>query len=148
VIERSPDAVNWSDLGEIAASNDANGAAYTYKDPSPLPAAYYRLKIIGQSGSISYSPVFRGGCSDIALPFIVYPNSSQGAAIAQISVREATTASLQMVDMSGQVIYVTDWILQPGINQYLLPLSGLASSTYIVKLSLNGKVLQTKLIKL
>ena len=147
VIERSPDAASWLDLGEMAATNSPGGSAYTYKDQDPPATAFYRLKIVERSGSTGYSPVFKGSCSDIAFPFGVYPNPSQVQATAQVSVRQAATTNIQLYNMTGQLIYSAVWSLQPGINQYVLPVQGLAAGTYIVKLLLNGALLQTKLIK-
>src|SRR5206468_9586907 len=117
------------------------------KDADPQPAAFYRVKIADQSGNYSYSPVFKGGCADIALPFSVYPNPSRVQSVAQVSVRERTAASLRLLDMEGRVLYSSAWKLEPGINQYVLPAGGLATGTYVVQLLLNNTILQTKLIK-
>src|SRR5258708_7068002 len=147
VVERSGDGSTWLDLGETTSYNNPNGSSYTYKDPAPQASSFYRLKILDRSGSVSYSPTFRGGFSDIALPFLVYPNPSPGHATAQVAVREATTATLQLYNMTGQLLYSTEWNLQPGANQYPLPVAGLAAGAYLVKLLLNGALLQTRLAK-
>lgn len=146
-IERSADGTNWVTIGEIAASNNANGATYVFKDPDPPATAFYRLKIVDFSGAASYSPVFRGGCSDIGLPFMVYPNPSSTQAVAQVSVREGSTGTIQLLSMAGQLLYSTPWNLQPGINQFVLPVSRFAAGTYIVRLLLNNSILETKLNK-
>ena len=146
-LERSPDGNIWTVLGNIAASNNSNGFIYTYKDLDPQPAAFYRLKIISQPGSYSYSPVFKGGCADIALPFSVYPNPSRVQSVAQVSVRQSTTATIRLLDMEGRLLHSNLWQLEPGINQYMLPATGLAAGTYVVQLLLNNTLLQTKLIK-
>ncbi|MBS1564854.1 MAG: T9SS type A sorting domain-containing protein [Bacteroidetes bacterium] len=146
-VERSADGSSWVVLGKLAASNNANGFSYSYKDANPQPTAYYRLKITELSGNYSYSPVFKGGCADIALPFSVYPNPSRLQSVAQVSVRERATASLRLLDMEGRVLYSAAWKLEPGINQYVLPAAGLATGTYVVQLLLNNSILQTKLIK-
>jgi hypothetical protein len=146
-IERSADGTNWTTIGEIASSDNPNGAAYVFKDPNPSATAFYRLKIVDLSGDFSYSPVFRGGCSDIALPFMVYPNPSSTQAVAQVSVREGSTGTIQLISMAGQLLYSTAWNLQPGINQFVLPVSRFAAGTYIVRLLLNNAILETKLNK-
>jgi hypothetical protein len=147
VIQRSAGPDTWLDLGEIEASGNTNGSAYTYKDPHPLAASSYCLKIVDRSGNFSYSPVFQGGCSDIALPFMVYPNPSQTQAVAKLSVREASTATIQLLDMGGRLLYSSPWSLQPGINQFILSVSRFPAGTYIVKLLLTDNILQTKIIK-
>lgn len=147
IIESSSDGTVWSPLGAIAATNNPNGADYQYKDDRSSTASYYRLEIVGQSGSITYSPVFRGSCGDITLPFMVYPNPAHGQTTAQVAVREAASATLQLFTMTGQLLYVTQWQLQPGINQYLLPVGGLAPGAYVVKLQYKGALLETQLTK-
>ncbi len=146
-LERSPDGNSWITLGSVAASNNSNGSGYTYKDYDPQPAAFYRLKVVTLPGSYSYSPVFKGGCADIALPFAVYPNPSRLQSVAQVAVRQSTTATIRVLDIEGRVLHSALWKLTPGINQYLLPANNFAAGTYVVQLLLNNTILQTKLIK-
>ena len=147
VVEKSSDANSWSTLGEVPATNIPNGATYSFEDRTPSANAFYRLKIIDDAGKFSYSPVFQGGCSSIALPFIVYPNPAYSQAIAQIAVRETTITDLQVFTTEGKLMYKSQWKLGTGINQLIVPVSGWAPGTYIVKLRMNGTVLEKKLIK-
>jgi hypothetical protein len=146
-IEWSADAVGWTPLGKVAAADDPGGASYSYKDPDRKAAVFYRLKIVNRSGSYSYSPVFNGGCADIALPFSVYPNPVQTEAVAQVAVREASRTTIRLFNISGQLVHSGSWTLQPGINQYVLPVSQLAAGVYVVEMQLNNVTLQTKLTK-
>jgi type IX secretion system substrate protein len=146
-IERSGDGANWVTIGEVAATDNPNGASYAFKDPDPPATAYYRLKMVDMSGSFGYSPVFQGSCSDIALPFMVYPNPASTETVAEVSVRQSATGTIQLVSMNGQLLYNAVWSLQPGINQYVLPVSRYAAGTYIVRLLINGGTMETKLNK-
>jgi hypothetical protein len=148
LVQRSADGMNWTALGKVAATNDPTGAAYVYQDLQPPGTAYYRLEIVDRGGDISYSPVFQGGCSDIAMPLMVYPNPANGQAIAQLSVRQVVTARVLILDINGQQVYNALWNLQPGMNQLILPLYGLASGNYIVKVFFpNAGSQQTQLLK-
>jgi len=146
-IERSTDGVSWLTLGNIPSSNNASGSGYSFRDNDALPNALYRLKIISLPGDFVYSPVFRGGCADIALPFTVYPNPSQASAVAQLAVREASTATIKLVNSAGQIIYNAQWKLQPGLNLHPLPVIALAAGTYFIQLQLNKSMLQTTFVK-
>ena len=146
-IEWSADGGAWTTLGKIAAKNDASGSSYSYKDQQRKDAAFYRLKIIGRSGSASYFPVFRGGCADVALPFSVYPNPVITQAVAQVSVRAASRTVIRVINAGGQVLYNGVWNLQPGINQYVLPVSQLAAGMYVVEVQLNNVMLQSRITK-
>jgi len=145
-IEWSADGVAWTTLGRVAADNNPSGSSYSYQDQRK-DAAFYRLKIVGRSGSNSYSPVFRGGCADVALPFTVYPNPVQTQAVAQVSVRAASRTVIRVINVSGQVLYNRVWNLQPGINQYVLPVSQLAAGMYVVEVQLNDAMLQARFTK-
>jgi len=147
LVQGSPDAGQWTSLDKIIAGNAPQGSAYSFQDEHPSTNSFYRLAVVNQSGSVSYSPVFRGGCSDIPVPFTLYPNPAESQAVAQLSVRQSTTATIQVADISGKVLYRAQWNLSPGLNTYLLPVSTLAAGHYIVNLLLPNTILQTKLIK-
>ncbi|MFT3933997.1 MAG: T9SS type A sorting domain-containing protein [Chitinophagaceae bacterium] len=146
-IERSTDGNSWTKIGEVPCSNSATGSTYGFKDNAALPDALYRLKIISLSATVSYSPVFKGGCADIAMPFMVYPNPATAKAVAQVSVRDAANANLKVMNTAGQIVYSAQWKLSPGINQHLLPVTSLATGTYFIQLELNQSVLQSTFLK-
>lgn len=146
-IERSTGSAAWTRLGEIPCANNSTGSSYSFRDKDALASAVYRLKIINQQGTFSYSPVFKGGCADIAMPFMVYPNPATAAAFAQLSVREAATATIKLVDNAGKLLYSHQWKLQPGMNLHPLPVTALAAGTYFIQTELNNAILQTTLVK-
>lgn len=147
LVQGSPDASQWTTLDKTPATNAPQGSAYSFQDEHPSTNSFYRLAVVNQSGSVSYSPVFRGGCSDIPVPFTLYPNPAESQAVAQLSVRQNTEATIQVLDISGRVLFRAQWNLSPGINTYVLPVYSLAAGHYIVNLLLPNTILQTKLIK-
>lgn len=147
VVQRSADGVNWMSLTKVSATDNATGSAYAYQDNQPSGGGFYRLQIVDNAGNDTYSPIFRGGCSDITLPLMVYPNPAEVQTVAQISVRQAVSANLLIVDLNGRQVYHSGWSLQPGINQLVVPVSGLAAGNYIVKVILPNSSQQTQLIK-
>lgn len=56
-LERSSNGVTYQTLATIAATNNADGATYSYNDPNPAADAYYRLKLAGKTGSFTYSNI-------------------------------------------------------------------------------------------
>lgn len=73
--ERSYDGITFDSIGHIPA-NGLDAAAYTYKDVDvPAGWLYYRLRVVGTSGSASYSRTVKlnGGTSAVPDVFI-YPN--------------------------------------------------------------------------
>jgi Secretion system C-terminal sorting domain len=147
LVQRSADGVNWTPLTKVSATDNATGSSYAYQDNQPSGGAFYRLQIVDNAGNDTYSPVFRGGCSDITLPLMVYPNPAEDQTVAQISVRQAVNANLLVFDVNGRQVYHSEWSLQPGINQLVLPVYGLAAGNYIVKVLFSTSSQQTQLIK-
>jgi len=146
-IEKSDDAVSWMQIGAVTATESIEGDEYTFVDNAPQPSANYRVKIVDVLGDFGYSPIFPGGCLDIPLPFVVYPNPANAAVTAQLSVRQATNAIIQLVNMQGQIIFTAGWKLQPGLNQFKLPVSRFAAGTYIVSVLVNNRLLKAELNK-
>jgi Secretion system C-terminal sorting domain len=147
LVQRSADGVNWIALSKVSATDNATGSSYSYLDNQPSGGEFYRLQIVDNGGNETYSPVFRGGCSDITLPLMVYPNPAEGQTVAQISVRQAVAANLLVFDVNGRQVYHSGWSLQPGINQLVLPVYALAAGNYIIKVLLSNSTQQTQLIK-
>lgn len=148
IVQKSTDANIWTNLQSVAASNSANGASYSFKDNAPSASTYYRLKIIDKDGSFNYSPIFNGGCSGAAMPFVVYPNPAHDFATARLSVRQAGNALISVYGINGQLISQHDWTLQIGLNSFELPgMAVLPTGSYVVTVLLNGQKMQTKLVK-
>ncbi len=148
LVQRSTDGNSWLTIGRVTAQNAANGAGYSYKDIEPQPHDFYRLKIEDQDGTITYSPTFSGGCSDIALPFLVYPNPATSQVGARISLRKTANGNLQVLNVSGAVLYEAEWKLTAGLNQLVIPLAGWPSGSYILRLVTAEGVQTTQFIKL
>ncbi len=147
-VQRSLNGTNWTTLGSVDAVNAANGADYSFKDVAPQANGFYRLVIVDRDANLTYSPIFSGGCSDIALPFLVYPNPAVSQAVAQISLRRASAGKVQVLNVSGQPVYEAQWNLQTGLNQLVIPVSGWAAGSYILRLVLPDGVQTTQFIKL
>jgi hypothetical protein len=147
VIQGSGDGSQWASIGEVAATDNPQGSTYSFQDTHPGGYSFYRLMILYRSGETDYSPVFGGSCSDMPLPFELYPNPAETQTVARLSVRQATPAVLQVIDMKGNILYRMEWNLQAGVNSFSLPTGVLAAGNYIVRLILPNTVLQTKLVK-
>ena len=147
IIEKSMDANTWTALQTVNAANAATGSSYKIIDSNPSDKAFYRIKIIGKDGSTAYSPVFSGGCNDVAMPLVVYPNPAVTQATVKCSVRANTTSNIMLYDATGKAVYQSKWSLQPGTNQLIIPVTKLAKGTYTVKLTAATFTQQAQLVK-
>lgn len=148
IIQKNSDGNQWNDIGNVPVQNISSGAKYSWKDVNPTDRAFYRLKIIDNSGSYSFSPVFSGGCSGLSMPFLAYPNPTDNATTVRVSVRQSAKAQLMLISITGEILEIHEWYLHTGVNTFNLPgIAKLASGTYIVRLIFNGNNLQQKIIR-
>jgi hypothetical protein len=106
-VQRSVDATNFITLGSVTALNNGEPSVnYSFYDQNPLQGDnYYRIKIVGKDGSISYTNVevvvIGGGLSSIN----IFPNPvTQHAFTLQLSNIAAGKYSLLIYNTLGQLL--------------------------------------------
>ena len=150
-IERSPDAGIFVTAGNrIAVGNGGN--TYEFTDAAVMGSGrsyFYRIKLIAADGNYTYSPVFSGGCSDITMPFSIYPNPAHEGTAVHIAVRQSTKAAITVYNAAGQTIMQVSCNLNVGNNKIPLTTDKLAAGSYFVQMLLdNGTVMKGSFIKL
>jgi len=74
-IERSDDGQSFMKIAAVSAENSPSGASYEYLDQNPLSGtAYYRLKMIENDGSYSYSDIVSVTINPAIPQIQLYPN--------------------------------------------------------------------------
>jgi hypothetical protein len=131
LVQRSSNGEEWSTLNTVAATNNPVGSSYVFKDNQPAGTSYYRVGIADRGGTIGYSPAFSGGCSDIALPLMIYPNPAASQAVQTVEklpIRTADlhpavshTAPVALPIKSGGLGDKTITSAQPGAFKAILP---------------------------
>jgi hypothetical protein len=135
-IERSMDSKGWEKVGSQKAGiavGYGNTEGYTFTDAKAFDktnAPFYRLKMMDNDGSFTYSPV-RQVRTDKAMGLKIYPNPAKS--FLQVEGIEATE-SWQVVDVLGKV---HDTFAGPKE----LNLAAYTEGVYFVK-SASGKVVQ------
>ena len=127
-VERSMDGLHFSSIGTIASSNSSGTNDYAYTDNFlSLSLYFYRLKMIDQDGSFSYSKIIRTASGSTVTPN-VFPNPvTKNVSISGLDVtghveittllgvplkRLAVTASTQTINLSPYPagIYVLKYV--------------------------------------
>ncbi|MEO7444414.1 MAG: endonuclease [Ferruginibacter sp.] len=130
-IERSTDAVHFSIVGQVPGRNLAN---YIFDDNNLPQAAtlYYRLKMVDQDGSFTYSPVVTLRLRNI-VENIIYPNPARNNFTLQLDKALTAAAVLVIRDITGREVKK---ILVPGGKQYITgDIKELPSGKYFLTLS-------------
>ncbi|RZK24349.1 MAG: hypothetical protein EOO56_01765 [Hymenobacter sp.] len=105
VAERSVDGVSFVALGHLAsAGSSATPHRYTYIDAGvPAGACYYRLRLVDQDGSATYSPVRT--VPPRASQLLLYPNPAPGGATRLAGAFPGTV--VRVLDSLGRVVLTT-----------------------------------------
>jgi glucose/arabinose dehydrogenase len=141
-VEYNADGVNWQSAGSVNASGLTNGSSYSLlHNFAATGNVLYRLKIIDNNGSFTYSP----SVLVTNLPrkkALVYPTLVQDK-ILRIAL-EDTFNSLQLVDASGREVYRQNITGRTGTIQLNLP--ALAAGIYTVAVKNAKEVVTQKVV--
>jgi hypothetical protein len=115
--EYSSDGSNFIKLANISI-NSSN--AYTYIHSNPLTNNYYRLKMVDNDGTFSYSAIEHVALAKKSLFISVYPNPIADNSVVAITAAKASKATIMVTDMVGKVISKQNKDLITGINKFSL----------------------------
>jgi hypothetical protein len=149
-IERSTDAAATFVTTGNRIAVGSGGNTYEFTDVvASGHSSFYRIKLIAADGNYIYSPVFSGGCSDITMPFSIYPNPAHEGTAVHIAVRQSTKAAVTVYNAAGQMIMQVSCNLGAGNNTIPLATDKLAAGSYFVQMLFdNGTLMKGSFIKL
>lgn len=114
-----------------------------FSEPNKGSAAY-RLKIVDRDGSITYSAVVNSNCESTKANIIkIQPNPSAGSVKIQVSLKNAGTYTLRIVDGVGRTILHQQQRLRSGDNILTSGIASLPNGRYTVCLNGN-EVMETQ----
>jgi hypothetical protein len=130
IVERSHDGVNYQAIGEVKA--EGNNSDYKFTDNAPVEGTnYYRLKIIYNNASSENSKmVFVNHKKEIL--FTLAPNPARNAVTIKSNKQEGQKVIVQMIDLSGNIVYNQQHISGSLIT---IDLTRFSSGVYIIRLN-------------
>ncbi|MGB4937726.1 MAG: T9SS type A sorting domain-containing protein [Ferruginibacter sp.] len=127
-IERSFNATNFSNIGSVNSRQLSQSAYIDFDNNPALGWNYYRLKIIENSGSFTYSPVrpvkFEKGLEQVKL----FPVPATTVLNIQLPTSYVNQTTLQLIGIDGKLIAS----LKPAANMVILNVQPLAAATYFI----------------
>ena len=128
-VERSPDGSSFTTLGTVT-SEGANGD-YAYIDAHPLSSInHYRLKMIDQNGSYSYSKMVSIRYDKNA-SITIFPNPAKDEVTVQLHM-PAGAVSLQIIDGMGRMVKTMTLKSSGSTLSTAIDISGLAVGQYYI----------------
>lgn len=134
-VEGSGDGRNFKKLGQLTATQtQAEQAFYAFTDQKPLSGPnYYRLRIVDQDGSFSYSPI-RMVTFGAGNTVQILPNPTKGAVEVMFTAATEGSTTVNVLDMSGRLLQTRTIERQRGSNNVSIDLGGLAQGVYWIAL--------------
>lgn len=149
-VERSTEGRHFAAIGKVAASNRAlNHYVFEDKKASNLDAhqVYYRLKIGEQNRTITYSDVVVVSLKQDGYGVALYPNPVRGATTLQVHSPRSEQLQCHVVDGSGRVVHMQNFIVVKGKNYVSLQVNALAPGLYHLRLKGTLMIKEIKFVK-
>ena len=151
-VERSLDGAAFVKIGQVQGQGSkASATDYALTDANAAAkatggVAYYRLRQVDADGTASYSPVQSVSFTKApAAPALgLYPNPAAARTQLDLSQLPAGTYQVAVLDMTGRVVLYRS--LPAGVA-HELDLTGLASGSYVVRVSGTALALTQRLVK-
>lgn len=104
-IERSADGIDFERVGSVQPKLSLEKNHYTFLDEQPsIPFSYYRLKIIEEDGSSSYSSTRVVEFEQPRVPVQVVPNPANQAVNVILELKANQILPIQVYDMLGRLV--------------------------------------------
>jgi hypothetical protein len=135
ILEKSVDAVNFTELTRTAAAENSNVVVnYNETDPNPYPTNYYRLKQVDKNGDFKYYgpiSITNEQLSAISIQNI-YPNPADESFKIDLFSKEALNADVNIFDIYGRTVYSTT-LEVIGLNTFDIQSSDWKPGVYTIK---------------
>jgi hypothetical protein len=117
-VQRSTDGTGWTTISAVPARNLEGLQDYTDWDHAPLKGhSYYRLRIIGNTGSADKYSATRNIYIDPGkLSFGVLPNPAKDQVRLEFQSNRAEQVLIRFYDISGRIVHSTRQSLVTGSN--------------------------------
>ncbi len=136
-LQRSDDGRNFSTVYSVTAPGSAV-YAYSYTDKM-RSVNYYRLKIIDEDGSVSYSRIVLLKQNGVHIPTKAYPNPAKESINIIIGNESLLGTLITITDISGKII--SKRMIDSNVQN--ISLQGLQFGLYVLRME-NGEVLKIR----
>ena len=142
-VERSRDGQKFKKIAFLKGPFNAPDKTYQFTDIAPFVVGYYRLVQLTDSGTLGFSKtlsVFGGASGKLFL----FPNPATDKIHIRLNNMQSFMVDVKVYDHLGQLLIkqTIDHGEQPEVN-----ISNLPNGIYTIRVGLNGKVYNEKLIK-
>ncbi|MBS1580559.1 MAG: T9SS type A sorting domain-containing protein, partial [Bacteroidetes bacterium] len=146
IIERSPDAKTFADIGSVeAAGNSQSRIDYHFTDQHPFPGAnYYRLRQVDRDGRFAHSDIVVAFMDDRSGHPLLFPNPTTGRVELLMDIPVSGPVMVLITDAVGRALHTEFTTAEHGALRYPLDVSPLAAGAYFVQVvTADGRAIGT-----
>lgn len=144
-LEKAAGNSQFTSIGEMLLSNDIS-----FTDNAPAAGTnYYRLKITGANGQVSYSSLLRFNIAEsVKQGFKIYPSVIANNTTISVTADKTENSAFQLMDLTGRIVYQQGLYLQNGNNVTVVnSLGSVTPGNYIAMLKTGDKIYSQQVIK-
>ena len=150
-VERSSDGVNFKviDFEKPVAKDENQRVNYSFLDEKPeLGINYYRIQIKDLDGNIKYSKVVSVDFGS-KIKAKTYPNPFSTDLSVEIDIEKNIKGdvTIDVVDMTGKIVQTKKLVAEGRRVSFNLPMDGLTSGTYLIRMKNGNDTWQQKITK-
>jgi hypothetical protein len=148
IIQRSTDnGATWTSIGTIAARGNSNfNQQYSFNDPHPSSANWYRLKMTDTDNAYRYSKVvILNLTSADAVYYTLYPNPARNFINVASTAERSQKVTIQLIDNTGRVL-VTQQSMLNTATPVVIPVVGYKAGLYYMIITDAQRSVKQKII--
>nr|MDA3867229.1 hypothetical protein [Salinivirgaceae bacterium] len=142
VIEKSTDAIDFSELARVDGQGNSNSAVQyrTFDEEIAHHTYYYRLKQVDFNGDEHYEGIVAVNCPVIATQVDVYPVPTSEELNIELYAYMNSSITLSLVNSMGQVVFTDIQNVFPGRQVVTLDVSAIRSGWYVLQIHYADKI--------
>ena len=150
-IQRSTDAINFIDIGEVTPNNFPS--KYTFEDKNGAVGIinYYRIATYENDGTVSYTSIIAlgSGNNEVLNASQIYPNPVNSSFSIALDSKQKGFATINVYDVFGRLVKSSTNDVHGGVTQYEISVDDLKYGVYFVEVlnSFNEVISKQKFIK-
>ena len=143
IVEKSTDGMSFKNVGTVEASGDTDEEnAYRYMDTGlGVEKSYYRLKVVDEDGTSSYSQVATVNKTKPNQFSVVAYSSTLAEKTFDITIDALMPGQLEyeLVSYQGELVFTEFQILYPGLNELQVSMEDATEGIYKIKLRVDNE---------
>jgi hypothetical protein len=134
ILQRSTNGAPFTDIATL--NGEAGKSSYSFYDNQPGKDNFYRLKLVGFSGSVTYSRTIELSGTEMANQANLAPSiTQQGVTNLLLSLGKGSDIAYVVMDISGRVIVRNALHLAGGQHSIPIDISHMPSGVFFVRLT-------------